>query len=164
MANDITVCFQTNPEMVAALEKIAREGGQSIATVVESIVQYYLRDNRECRGLHQSRRCLERKKVRIPAFIGDPQWQRKNFERCHILDISFGGVQVSVPKETKIGFEKDGGGREMRIVFTLEDCPWPVHLKCHLKRAQEAEDEVRMGATLVDPDFHTFTTLQRYII
>ena len=164
MANDNTICFQTDSETVNALEKIAREGGQSVSTVVESIVQHYLKDNRECRGLHQSRRCLERKKVRIPAFIGDPRWQRKNFESCSILDISFGGVQVSVPKGTKIKFENDGGSREVRIIFTLEDCPWPIHLRCNLKRATEADDEVRMGASLDDPDFYTFTTLQRYLI
>lgn len=164
MASDNTISFQTDSDTVSALEKIAREGGQNVSAVVESIVRHYLKDNRDCRGLHQNRRCLERKKVRIPAFIGDPRWQRKNFESCSILDISFGGVLVSVPKGTKIEFENDGSSREVRIIFTLEDCPWPVNLKCHLKRVNEADDEVRMGATLVDPDFHTFTTLQRHLI
>lgn len=164
MAKDITVCFQTTSETANALEKIAREGDQSISTMVESIVQHYLRENGECKGLHQGRRCMERKKVRIPAFIGDPRWQRKDFERCNILDISFSGIQVAVPKGTKIEFQSDGNPREIRVIFSLEDCPWPVHLKCQPRRSSISEEEVRIGASFVDPDFYTYTTLQRHLI
>jgi hypothetical protein len=164
MANDITVCFRTNSETINALEKIAREGGQSVSTVVESIIQHYFRDNRESKGLHQNHRCVERKKVCIPAFIGDPQWQRKDFERGKILDISFGGIQVAVPKGTRLEFQSEGNPKEISVIFSLEDCPWPIHLKCQPKRASESEEEILIGASLVDPDFYTYTTLQKYLI
>ena len=164
MAKDITVCFQTDSETVDALEKIAREDGQTVSTVIESVIRHYLRDNRECRGLHQSRRCLERKKVRIPAFVGDPGWQRKDFVRGNILDISFGGIQVSIPKGTKMEIQSDGDPREMRVIFSLEDCPWPVHLKCQPRRASESGEEVLIGASLIDPDHYTYTTLQKHLI
>lgn len=164
MAKDVTVCFQTDSETVQALEKIAREGGQSVPAVVESVIRHYLGDNRECRGLHQSRRCLERKKVRLPAFIGDPGWQRKDFVRGSILDISFGGIQVSIPKGTKMEIQSDGGAREIRVIFSLEDCPWPVHLKCQPRRASESGEEVLIGASLIDPDHYTYTNLQKHLI
>lgn len=164
MTKDITVCFQTDSETVHALEKIAREGGQSVSAVVESVIHHYLRDNRDCRGLHESRRCLERKKVRIPAFIGDPGWQRKDFVQGSIVDISFAGIQVSIPKGTKMDIQSCEDTREIRVIFSLEDCPWPIHLKCQPRRASKSGEEVLIGASLVDPDHYTYTTLQKHLI
>ncbi len=162
VAKDINVSFQTTSEVYDALEKIAGQDGEDISTVVESIVRHYLKDNRECRGIHQNRRSLDRKKVRFQAFIGDPRWQRQDFEECSVLEISFGGIRLSVPKGTKIEIQSDI--KEIRVIFSLADCPWPINLKCRLQWVSEFDEEVLIGASLVDPDFYTYTTLQRYLI
>ena len=51
---------------------------------------------------------LDFSKVRIPAFIGDPGWQRRGFVRGSIVDISFGVGQASIPKGTRIEIQGDG--------------------------------------------------------
>jgi len=164
MERDITICFQTTSELSKALEKIAKEECRSIASVVESIIYHYLNDNRKFKGIHQNRRRLERKKVCLPAFIGDSHWQRREFEKGTILDVSFGGMRISVPKGTKIEIQRDGAPKEIRVIFSLAECPWPINLKCHLRRISESEDEVLFGTTFVDHDFYTYTTLQKYLI
>ena len=164
MERDSTICFQTTSEISLALEKIAREDCQSVSSVIESIIFHYLKDNKEFKGVYQSRRRLERKKVCLQAFLGDPDWQRREFERGTILDISFGGIRISVPKGTKIEIQSAGDPKEIRVIFSLEECPWPINLKCHLRRVSELEEEVQFGATVTDHDFYTFSTLQKYLI
>jgi hypothetical protein len=102
MEKDITICFQTTSEIGNALERIAKEEDQSLSSVVESIIYHYLQDNKGFKGINQNRRRLERKNVCLPAFVGDPSWQHYDFEEGTILDISLGGVRLSVPKGTKI--------------------------------------------------------------
>lgn len=162
MEKNITVSFQTTPETSDALEKIARADGQSVSDVVESILNHYLKGNRECKGIHQDRRCMDRRAVRLPAFVGDPRWQRKEFEACSVLDISFGGIRLTVPKRTKIENESDS--KEIRVIFTLAECPRPIHLKCLPRWISATDDEVMIGAELVEPDFYTLTTIQKHLI
>jgi hypothetical protein len=164
MEKDITLCFQTTSEISNAVEKIAKEECQDVSSVIESIIYFYLKDNKEFKGISQNRRRLERKKVRLPAFIGDPQWQRRDFEEGTILDISFGGIRLSVPKGTKIEIKNDGDTKEIRVNFTLAGCLWPINLKCHPQRISESDEEVLIGATIVDPDFYTYTAMQKYLI
>jgi PilZ domain len=162
MEKDITICFKTTSEISNAVEKIAKEECQSVSSVIESIIYHYLKDNKEFKGIHQNRRRLERKKVRLPAFIGDSRWQRQDFEEGNILDISFGGIRLSVPKGTKLEIQSDT--KEIRVNFTLADCLWRINLKCHLQWVSEFEEEVLIGATLVDPDLYAYTAMQKYLI
>jgi len=162
MEKDITICFQTTSEISNAVEKIAKEECQNVSSVIESIIYFYLKDNKEFKGINQNRRRLERKKVRLPAFIGDPRWQRRDFEEGNIIDISFGGIRLSVPKGTKLEIQRDT--KEIRVNFTLADCIWRINLKCHPRWESEFKEEVLIGATLVDPDFYSYTALQRYLI
>jgi hypothetical protein len=163
MEKDITICFQTTSEISNALERIAREKSESLSSVVESIIYHYLQDNKEFKDIYQNRRRLERKNVCLPAFVGDPRWQRHDFEEGTILDISFGGIRLSVPKGTKIEITSDDT-KEFRVNFALAGCLWPINLKCYPQRISELEDEVLIGATIVDPDFYTYTAMQKYLI
>jgi hypothetical protein len=162
MEKNLTICFQTTSEISNALEKIVDEESQSLSTVIESIIYHHLKDNKGFKGIQQDRRRLERKKVCLPAFIGDQRWQRHDFAEGTILDISFGGIRLSVPKGTKIEIQRDT--QEIRVNFTLAGCLWPINLRCHPQRISELEEEIHIGATIVDPDFYTYTALQKYLI
>jgi hypothetical protein len=162
MQKNITICFQTTSEIGNAVEKIAKEKNQSLSSVIGSIIDHHLKDNKGFEGIHQNRRRLERKTVCLPACIGDPRWQRHDFEEATILDISFGGIRISVPKGTKIEIQRDT--QEIRVNFTLAGCLWPINLKCHPQRTSELEEEIHIGATIVDPDFYTYTALQKHLI
>jgi hypothetical protein len=164
MEKDVTICFQTTSKISNAMEEIAKEESQSLSSVIESIIYHYLKDNKGFKGIHQNRRHLERKNVCLPAFIGDPRWQRHDFEVGTILDISFEGIRLSVPKGTKIEIKSDDDTKEFRVNFTLDGCLWPINLKCHPQRISELDEEVLIGATIVDPDLYTYTAMQKYLI
>jgi hypothetical protein len=163
MKKDITICFEINPEISNALEKIAVEEKQSVSSVVESIISHHLKDNKS-KVIFQSRRRSERKKVGLPAFVGDPRWQRREFKEGTIIDISFGGIRFSVPKGTKLEVKNDGETEWLNVIFTLPDFLWPINVKCHPRRVSESEEEVHIGAALVNPDFNTYLALQKYLI
>jgi hypothetical protein len=162
MKKNITICFQTTSEIGNAMEKIAREENQSLSSVIESLIYHHFKDNKDFDSIYQNRRHLVRKKVCLPACIGDPRWQRHDFEEGKILDISFGGLRISVPKGTKIEIQQET--QEIRVNFTLAGCLWPINLKCHPQRISELEEEIHIGATIVDPDFYTYTALQKHLI
>ena len=81
MVKDSTISFQTSSEICRCLEKLAEQEKQSVPSVVEAIVCSHLKDSKVLEGIFQSRRRSERIKVGLPAFIGDPRWQRGSLSR-----------------------------------------------------------------------------------
>jgi hypothetical protein len=166
MERDITICFQTSSEIKSALDKIAEEEGKSVSLVVESIIHYYLdlKKNKAVEGSVYNRRRFERKKVSIPAYIGDSRWQRYDFESGTILDISVGGIQISVPKGTTVGIKNICESDNLSIIFHIPDYHWPINVKICPKRVCETAEDVQIGASLMNPDFQAYSALQKYLI
>lgn len=166
MEKDITICFQTTSEISNALDKIAEDEKLSISEVVDIIINRYLKDDKEFQGIKRNRRQFERKKVNLPAYIGDPRWQRCDFEAIAILDISIGGIRFAVPKGTKLEIQKDRDSDTDKFIinFRLPNHHWPINVQIAPRRVFESTDEVQVGATLVNPDFHAYSALQKYMI
>jgi len=164
MVKDGTISFQTSSEIRHYLEKLAEQEKQSVPFVVESIIHNYLKENKVLESIYQSRRRSERIKADLPAFIGDPRWQRKNFIAVKIIDLSFGGIRFSAPKGTRLAIESNGEAAEFKVIFTLPNTSWPINVKFHPRRVSESEEEDHVGAAFVNPDFYTCTVLQKYLI
>lgn len=164
MNNDSTICFQTSSEVRNLLEKIAEKEGRSVSSLVETIVCHYLKNDKSFEGSCQDRRRHERKQVNIPAYIGDPRWQRHDFVAGTILDISFGGIRMSIPKGTKVEIEKADEKDKLSVIFRIPDYHWPVNIKISPMRVVDSEDMVQIGASLTNPDFHAYSALQKYLI
>jgi hypothetical protein len=161
MEKDITICFQTSSEIHRALEKIAEEEKQSVCSVVESIIHHHLKNDESLKSIFKDRRFLRRKMVSIPAYIGDPRWQRREFEAGTIQDISFGGIRLSVPKGTKMEIKNDSNTTGFKVIFTLPHLLWPININYRTKRVVESAEEVHIGATLENHDFYTYSVLQK---
>jgi c-di-GMP-binding flagellar brake protein YcgR len=159
-----TICFQTSSEIKSALEKIAEEKQQTVSYIVEAIVSQYLKSNRGFQEIIQNRRRCDRKKVSLKAFIGDPRWQRRNFVKGTILDISLGGIRFSVPKGTTVEILAGDKATEYSVIFTLPNNLWQTNVKCRSQRALESEEAVQVGAAFVSLDPSTCSTLQKYLI
>jgi hypothetical protein len=163
MDRSITICFQTTSEISNTLEKIAEDEKLSLSEIVDLFINRYLKDNNQFLGIKHDRRRFERKKVDLPAYIGDPRWRRRNFEAITIQDISIGGIRFAVPKGTKLEIQKDGGIYKI-IIFRLPNCHWPINVQITPQRVFESTEEIQIGASLVNPDFNTYSSLQKYMV
>ena len=164
MKKESTICFQTSSEMKGALEEIAEEEQRNVSSIVEAIVFQYLKSNKGFQGIIQNRRRFDRKKVSLEAYIGDPRWQRRDFEKCNILDVSLGGIRFSVPKGTKLEILPDCTATEYSVIFTIPNNPWPTKVNCRFQQAGESEEAIQIGAAIVSHDFSTYSALQKYLV
>jgi hypothetical protein len=164
MVKDSTISFQTTSEICRCLEKLAEQEKQSVPSFVESIVYNHLKDSRVLEDIFQSRRRSERMKVDLPAFIGDPRWQRWEFIAVNIIDLSFGGICFSAPKAIRMVIEGNSETAEFNVIFTLPNTLWPINVKFQPHRVVEGAEDVEVGATLVNPDFYACTALQKYLM
>jgi len=164
MKKDSTICFQTSSEIKSFLEKIAEKESQSISSVVESIIYDYLKNDKAVEGIFQNRRRFERKTVSIPVYIGDIRWQRRDFVAGTILDISLGGIKMSIPKGTNVEIQNISETDNLSIIFRVPDSHWPIKVKISPQRIFESAEEVQLGAALINPDFHAYSALQKYLI
>jgi len=166
MEKSTRICFQTTSEISNILGSIAENEKLSVSEVVNSIINRYLKDDKESQGIKQNHRRFERKKVGLPAYIGDPRWQRQDFEPITILDVSIGGIGFAVPKGTKLEIRNDSESDpdNFIIFFRLPNCPWPIKVQISPQRVLESAEEVQVGAALVNPDFHVYSALQKYLM
>jgi len=164
MEKDTRICFQTTSEISHALDKIAEDEKLSVSDVVDSIIVRYLKSDKEPQGIKQNHRRFERKKVGLPAYIGDPRWQRRNFEAVTILDVSIGGIKFAFPKGTKLEIREDSDSDNFIIIFRIPNYHWPISVQISPKRVCKSTEEVQVGAALVNPDFHAYSALQKYLM
>jgi hypothetical protein len=164
MKKDTTICFQTSPEISHCLEKIAEREKMSVSSLVESIVHNYLKDDKPAEGTFQNRRRFERKKITIPAYIGYARWQRDDFEESTILDISLGGIKMSIPKGAKVDVQNVRDTEEISVIFRIPSCYWPISVKIAPQAVSETTEDVQVGAAIVNPDFQAYSALQKYLM
>jgi hypothetical protein len=114
-------------------------------------------------SIFQKRRRFERKKVSLPAYVGDARWQRRDFVAGTILDISFGGIKMSIPKGTKVEIQNVSETDELVIIFSIPTCLWPISMKINPRRVFESAEEIQFGASLINPNFQACSALQKYL-
>ena len=164
MEKSTKICFQTTSEISNILDSIAENEKLSVSEVVDSIINQYLKDDKKSQGIKQNHRRFERKRVALPAYIGDPRWQRSDFEAITILDVSIGGISFAVPKGTKLEIREGSDSDNFIIIFRLPNYHWPISVQISPKRVFESTEEVQVGAALVNPDFHAYSALQKYLM
>jgi len=164
LKKEITIGFRTDREIRSALESIAEEQHQSISHVIETILYARLKEMKSLQAVKQEQRQYARKQVALPAFILDAQSDGREFKTAKVLDVSLGGIQLSIPQGLKFDVSTDNATSEFRIVFTLPEATRPINVTCQSKRVYESGDDVHIGATIVDSDFSSYQTLQRYLM
>jgi hypothetical protein len=164
MKKDTTICFQTSSEIRNSLEKIAEKESRSVPSVVESIICHYLKNDKAVEGIFQNRRRFERKKITIPAYIGYTRWQHDDFVESTIMDISLGGIKMSIPKGAKVDVKNVQENEELSIIFRIPSCYWPISVKISPQTVFESAEEIQLGASLINPDFQAYSALQKYLM
>ena len=163
MKKDVSICFRTSTDVRANLNKIAEKERLSLSSVIESIIYRHLKTLKDVEGIEKDRRRFERRKAALPAFIGTADANVQEFETGTVLDLSMNGIRFSLPKGTKLEVRSNESEAEYDIIFTLAGQPRPVKVKCRFARIYEYPEEVQVGATFTDYDFHACQALQQYV-
>jgi hypothetical protein len=160
----ITICFRTSEELRNALETVAREDRRSLSSVIELVLTDYLKMKRDFSDRDQiERRRYPRKQVTIPAYVevSDGGVTRHG---AVILDLSLGGMRVSVPKECVSKIYEKGKKSHFETSFTLPSENKPVRVVCKPERVVPSNGNVYVGARFVDADFTAYQRLQQYLV
>ena len=164
MKKEITIGFRTGREIRNALEAIAKEKRLSVSAVIESILYDRMKELKALAGLSQDQRKYTRKQVSLPAFIVDAKTDTRHFQTGKVLDLSLGGMRLSIPQGLNFEISPDNGSDRFHIVFTLPEATRPINVTCQSKCIHEEGNSVHIGAAFVDSDFSSYQTLQQYLM
>lgn len=160
---DAAVSFLEDSELKAAVEKLAEEDNQSVASVIEAIIRDYLRENKPLKDTDVKRRRFARKNAGYACLIGKSHFQARELIAGTILDLSHGGIRVSVPKksELEINSLRD---ETFVVIFTLPNCNWPIRLECRSQRIYDYAEEIHIGAMIINQDCSVCLALKECIV
>jgi hypothetical protein len=164
MKKDITICFRTDKAIRISLEKIAKEGRQTISAVIESILFNHLKEEKVLQGIKEERRGYTRKQVSLPAFVMEANSENKTFHAAKVMDISLGGIRLSIPQGLNMAVCRDNETNELHILFTLPEATQPINVKCKPQCICEYGGDIQIGAAFIDSDFNSYQTLQRHLM
>ena len=115
-------------------------------------------------NINKEKRRYTRTITSIPAFINKNGSRKAIIPIGSIMDISLGGLRVSIPRGMKYkvltGLRKTG----FEITFTLPGEKEPIHVNCKSRRVVDSEDNIHVGASIIDADFNSYTALANYLM
>jgi hypothetical protein len=164
MKKEITICFRTNEELRGALEVVAREDRRSLSSAIELILTDYLKKNGDFLNRDQKeKRRYHRKRTTIPAYVktDDADTSRHG---AVVLDMSLGGLCLSVPKECATQIHGTGKDSQFETSFVLPDTKKSVRVVCRPERVVPSNGDVYVGASFVDVEFSNYQHLQQYLM
>lgn len=164
MKKEITICFRTNEELRGALEAVARDDRRSLSSAIELILTDYLKKNRDFpEKEHKEKRRYQRKRIAIPAYVKTCETDTAQHGAV-ILDMSLGGICLSVPKECVSQIYEAGESSQFETSFVLPESNKNVHFVCKTERVVPSNGNVYVGASFVDAEFSNYQQLQQYLM
>jgi hypothetical protein len=164
MKKEITICFRTNEELRGALEAVARDDRRSLSSAIELILTDYLKKNRDFpEREQQEKRRYQRKRIAIPAYVKTCDADSSQHGAV-ILDMSLGGICLSVPKECVSQIYEAGEESQFETSFVLPETNKSVRFVCKPKRVVPSNGNVYVGASFVDAEFSNYQQLQQYLM
>jgi hypothetical protein len=100
----------------------------------------------------------------IPAFISSGGSGEEKLRIGSIVDISLGGLRISIPKGMKHKVLTGPQTTEFEIITTLPDENKPIQLKCKSQRVVYSKDNIHVGASIIDADFHSYKAFKNYLM
>jgi hypothetical protein len=160
------VCFPLEEQELSALRTIASAEQLSDSEVARRIVLAHLDHHaQDGRTEDDDRRKYQRKPSQIPVVIQIHYSNENNrIMSGVILDISVGGVKISLPKGSKANMEILEDSSHLEILFRFPEEADPAIFTCLPKRADLDNDELHIGAVFVDGKFSSQQALYRYIM
>ena len=164
MTKDITICFRTTENLRKALERISMQERRSVSSMIENILYDHLRRQRgEGQTTEEKRRYL-RKAVGAPALVKGLTPDSSKFTVGTVVDLSLGGLQISVPETCMLEVEEDKENSKLTVIFTLPETRKPITVQCMPQHVYHTEGETNIGASFCDSDFASYQAIQDCLI
>ncbi len=115
-------------------------------------------------GFKEDKRQYPRIITSIPAFISNGSSGKEKLRIGSIIDISLGGLGISIPRGMKYKVLTGPQTTEFEIITKLPDGNRPIHLKCKPQRVVHSRDTIHVGASIVDADFRSYKAFKNYLM
>ncbi len=149
------IAVRTSNKLRKALEKISASERRSLSSVIEGILEEYIRARRP-KAKPGEKRLHPRMKTSAPALVSG---LNGNVLAGVINDISLGGVNLSLcddfPHHVRFN-------SKLSVVFTLSVSETPLVVQCSPRHVRSDEGK-SIGASLTDTDFHSYRLLEDYL-
>jgi hypothetical protein len=164
MTKNITICFRTNDDLRKALEKVSAQERRSLSSVIENVLYAYLRDGKALNRAKDEKRRFPRKPVGAPALVRGLAPDREDPIAGMILNMSIGGLQVSIPSSYQYELKGDREDARFSVLFTLPENKRPLTVHCVPHHVQPVNGETNIGASFCDSDFASYQAIQSYLL
>jgi len=143
---------------------ISKEERRSVSSTIENILFNHLADIKDYKRAQEDKRRYPRKCVTVPALVRELGSDDKTLQAGIVLDLSLGGLQISLPDNYQYEIREDSDKSRISIIFTLPDSKRPLTMQCVPNRVYPSDSETRIGASFVDTDFTSHQALQNYLV
>ncbi|MGZ3648528.1 MAG: PilZ domain-containing protein [Syntrophales bacterium] len=141
---------------------------EDLCPYLEMIVNCHLFDDLKSRevlnGFKNEKRRYPRMITSIPAFISNGRSREEKLRIGSIIDISLGGLRISIPRGMEHTVLNGLQGTEFEIVTKLPNGNKPIHLKCKSKRAVYSKDNIHVGASVIDAASRSYKAFKNYLM
>ena len=161
MKKELMICFRTSEDLRKPLKKIAGQERRSLSGLILNVLSDYLK-HKGSSFSDEEKRHYARRKVSFPALVS-----LNGTEGPHagvVLDISLGGIKLSVPKESRIDIREDDEETRISILLTLHSEKTPVALTCRPNRAHPINGDIEVAGPFADCDFPNYQKVQNYLL
>lgn len=164
MKSQDKICFDISADNLQRLEELALAQGMDLSACVGDIVTRYLAGMDLFQEDNEKRK-FPRKKVLIPAMIHTKPGSELvgSYHSTTIVDVSLGGLCISVPLYKIKNFGLNLGDAEFDIMFTFLDGEVPVSYKCKTHRVQQLDNVMHVGASFQAMDAHSLTAFRQFM-
>ena len=141
---------------------------EEICPYLEQIAHCHLFKDMKSRdvvnGFKKEKRQYPRIITSIPAFISNGRSGKEKLRIGSIVDISLGGLRISIPKGMKHEVLTGPKTTEFEIITKLPDGTKPIHLTCKSQRVLSYKDDIHVGASVVHADFRSYKAFKNYLM
>ena len=164
MARSVTICFRTSEDLRSELEKIAAEDRRTLSSTIENILYDHIERRKSATTYRDEKRRFPRKNVSVPALISMQGAPLTEPRVGMLVDISLGGLRISVPGGLPLTLQADGESSRLSIVFTLPHLKKALTVQAIPRHVFKYEDETGIGTSFVEADLGTYQLLRSYLM
>jgi hypothetical protein len=163
MRRDARISCRMTSKVREGLQEFALKEGRSLSSALELILSGFFKGHHAVKDVSDKRR-YDRQAVSVPVLVKSTDSPASTLDGAVILDISLGGICISVPEESKSKIGSDQGSGCFEAAFVLPRLHKPVRLLCKRERVAASDGDLRIGASFVGGDLGYYQQLQQYLL
>ena len=163
MRRNARISCRTTAKTRKGLEEFALKEGRSLSSALELILTGFFEGHHVLREASDKRR-YGRRSMSVPALVKAVDSPASTLDSAVILDISLGGMCISVPEEARSIIASERGSGCFEAAFVLPHVNKPVRLVCKRERVAASDGDLRVRASFIGGDLGYYQQLQQYLL